>query len=408
MIRSIAANTVNTQLAPSTPGFAAKRALSGVFEDDYRRVVGDLRLALRELLIGAGGDPSRPQSIARGFGLDKNLAWKVSRLVEADDDVEALRFLPGPPGRRILLEAFGSRSNDMARVRVEQALGHFDWMVKFHAGDRATLDALAQFLNPDNAQEEILQQARKQAFLGNRGTWGAQVTCQFAALAVSPSLAEVGQIESLHLGGLLGFQRIRRDIHWRLLNRPAVAADDQPALEPIQPSPANASGAPLLAEFCSNPSPPMDVVRHGDEVSYLLCPGKVGLAGEQNAVYALKATHPRQGPAARPQLRVPLTTPAEHLEMALLVHRDLAPSLEPRLQLEGLLDGGGNGLDPLVPRDLASTPTGLDELDTAAAPRLANTVRSALESIGWNPGQFDLWRYQLDFPPIPAAAVFAT
>jgi len=399
---------LNDRLTQNQTPPALPSAPVGGFAEDYHHAVGGLRRALRTLLVGAGGDPSRPQTVARGFGLDKNLAWKVSRLVEATDDVEALRFLPGPAGRRMLCEAIGARATDQARIEVENALSLFDSMVHRHAGDRATLDVLAQCLDPAHAQDEVLQQHRKQAFLGNRATWGAQACTQIVAQVVAPGRDSDSPLEALELGGLLGFRRIRGDVRWRLLDRPADAVDGKPALEPLVPPPSNAEGAPLLPDFCTRPLPDMAVHRNGDDVRYLLREGDVGIAGELDCVYGLKATYAGAAAAQGPTLRVPLTTPVEDLEVAVLVHRDLATDRAPVIEITGLLNGTSTGLDPLVPTSVESVEGGLAKLEVKQAPQLGKLLAGAIETAGWRADEFRVWRFSLPFPPIPAAATLTT
>ncbi|QDU65139.1 hypothetical protein Pla86_02030 [Planctomycetes bacterium Pla86] len=359
------------------------------------------------MLVGAGGDPSRPQTVARGFGLDKNLAWKVSRLVESDNDVEALRFLPGPAGRRMLCEAIGARGTEEARARVEQALSAFDLMVDRHAGDRATLDVLAQCLDPAHVDDEVLQQHRKQAFLGNRATWGAQTSTQIAALIAAPGQTADESLVALELGGLLGFRCIRSDVRWCLLDRSAESNLDEPRREPLVPPPAEMGGAPLLAEFCSQPLPEVESEGTGTNQRYLLRGRDVGLAGQVDCVYGQRATYGPRAAARGLQLRVPVSTPEEDFEFVALLHRDLVHQTEPVLDVVGLLTGAPVGLDLMLPISVDRVEGGLAALRVKRAPMLAGLLRHSIRAEGWNPDDFVAWHFSVPFPPIPSAVRLA-
>ena len=60
------------------------------FPKHARAVVRTVRGAFTELLISVGADPSDPQAMSRKFGLNKNLAWKISKIIQADDPSVAL------------------------------------------------------------------------------------------------------------------------------------------------------------------------------------------------------------------------------------------------------------------------------------------------------------------------------
>src|SRR5262245_34675190 len=53
--------------------------------DQQRRA---MQAAFTDLLAGAGLSGARPTEVGRHLGLDKTLAWKVSRVVEAVDPAE--------------------------------------------------------------------------------------------------------------------------------------------------------------------------------------------------------------------------------------------------------------------------------------------------------------------------------
>ena len=55
------------------------------FEDAVPEAIQAVRGALTELLVTAGADPERPQAVARRFGLNKNLAWKVCKIINSPD-----------------------------------------------------------------------------------------------------------------------------------------------------------------------------------------------------------------------------------------------------------------------------------------------------------------------------------
>jgi hypothetical protein len=111
------------------------------FDDHCRRSVHGLRGALLELYRAVGADPTRPQEVSRRFNLNKNLTWKVARIIGAEEAFTAVPLIPGPGGLDILLDAMsqaGAPSDALTRVR--EAIEEFDRMIELHTGDRNQLE----------------------------------------------------------------------------------------------------------------------------------------------------------------------------------------------------------------------------------------------------------------------------
>ena len=68
------------------------------FEDHAKLVVHKMRGDLSELLALVEADPTRPQDMARKFGLNKNMTWKISRIVCETDPYAVIPHIPGKAG----------------------------------------------------------------------------------------------------------------------------------------------------------------------------------------------------------------------------------------------------------------------------------------------------------------------
>ena len=75
-----------------------------ILDDELNESVHSLRGSLTELIASAGGDARKPQEVSRRFGIDKSLAWKVSRVIKAMAPHEALTHVPGVAAFEILFE----------------------------------------------------------------------------------------------------------------------------------------------------------------------------------------------------------------------------------------------------------------------------------------------------------------
>ena len=263
------------------------------FETQLRTVLGDLRTALRELLVESGADPSRPQHVARHLGLDKTLAWKVARLATATDPVASLPMVPGESGMEILLRAAAKVSTPEAAItRVREALRAFDQLVATHADDRATLELMATELLPAADRAERDEAARRLAFQGNSAIWGLRARARFATYFAAPTSGKPGRLDLAFIGGLLGFRRLREASRTTIFQEELYRDDGSPlhvASEPFFPltnGAANgAQGIPLLPEFCRPNLPPLRKIATRLGAIYEVPEGPVGRAHSADYVY---------------------------------------------------------------------------------------------------------------------------
>src|SRR5205814_1895516 len=87
------------------------------FDGELRIVAGSLRSAIIDALGSVETDASKPTKIARRLGLDKNLAWRVSRIASAGDPYSATQHIPGDAGVDILVRSLERGGADFRRLR---------------------------------------------------------------------------------------------------------------------------------------------------------------------------------------------------------------------------------------------------------------------------------------------------
>lgn len=391
------------------------------FAEEFASAVGALRTALTQTMTELGADASRPQEVARRFQLNKNLAWKLSRLIREPDPATALRFVPGTSGVRIALEALGPEA-PQGIVACEEAFREFEAMQARHAGDRATLEMLIAGLAYDRIEPEAFEQARRQAFQGNASIWGVQARTQFSSYILAPNEEDPNWADLVLAAGLVDFRRTRPDARWILGTRQAFdsagGSIEKRTGTPVAPSPQGPAGVPLLEDFCSTPLPDVEVVRSGNELRYELPGGPIGNSSLTTATYA--EIERRAGPCVQSspgeevELVMNLLTPAEHAQFDLLIHRDLGWTAQPTLQLYGRL----HGLSPFSPAEEKdrTIPTqerpellgsGSKTFASERVPRCAELTQYAIRAGGWDPEDFTVWRVSMSYPPIPSAVVLS-
>ncbi|HLO40825.1 MAG TPA: hypothetical protein VK176_07360, partial [Phycisphaerales bacterium] len=206
------------------------------FSSHARAVVRGLREALSEVLGALRADPGDHQDVARKLGLAKNLAWKVTKIIQEDDPAQALEQMPGGPGLRILLERIDHSGVERSMIdAVHRAVAEYERLIELHSGDRATLEMMTSELSPSGSSQRD-EHHRKLLFQGASYVWGVQARVNLKLGIVGPG-AEPGTLDFASVNGVFDFRRIRQDAGWVMASRRSTNDDGTPmatsASEPI-------------------------------------------------------------------------------------------------------------------------------------------------------------------------------
>jgi hypothetical protein len=391
------------------------------FEVELRSSLQAFRTALAEATAAIGAEVTRPQKLGRQLGLDKSLAWHLSKILTEDDAVAAIPHLPGKSGMRITLQSLAEAGVSAdALHRLREANEQFDRVVDVHCGDRATLKMMLGHLDAGNGHAAVDETQRKKLFEGASAVWGVQAETQVSAHFVAPSAGDSDRLDFATVSGLLGFRRLRQDAAWAIASVRNYADDGSPrpaeAFEPLDRSVAPGE-APLLREFCSDPPPELRVVPGPPGVTrYELVEGPVGntaacdcISGwlSRSWVSPWRTEDDRFG-----EHLVQLSTPVKLVVHDLFVHRDVPFSLPPRTLLYSQLPGGP--VYPQCGRDRGQLPLREDVIELGTPPdviipelprhrRITDAVFARLDGTA---ADFVGYRLKLRFPPIPTVAVF--
>ncbi len=373
--------------------------------------------AMTDLLEEAGLVGAKPTQIGRTLGVDKTLAWKISRFVGDEQAVGAARHMPGSAGVEIVLRAAAAHGVGSPRVRAmrdaDRSLRDF---MRRHAGDRRSFEAM---LAKGGRDDRIESEERKALYKSGSAIWGVRARAQALMLALRPSERDPGRIDVLQLGGMFGFERLREDVPWiirRLTNTTDTgSAETGFVREPLDPEGATGGGLPLAPRFCTGAMPEIRQFRAEDGTLYdELAPSAVGRHGAVTFVTGeiYRGAIPMAWSATNTQGRYKLTvrTPVEVVMFDLLLHRDLTHFGEPEMRVLGLLEdrpsGGGSApgalYDAEEARRLGSPPV----MQTTRIGGYPGMVGEALEMAGW--GGLDSYRgyrAELEFPPAPSCVV---
>lgn len=395
-------------------------APSSSLEDECRATLQDIRLGLIEALDEAGVDPSRPREAARQLGLDKSLMWRVSKIVSQPDVFQVVGNMPHKAGMGILGKALASAGVASERIlRLENAQAAFETLVGHHAGDRATFELVVRGLQGANARGPSLEQDRKLAFRGSSALWSAQARVQLSSTFLAPNTDDPSMVDVVHMFGLVDLRRFRTDVPWTLSRRQAFddAAKNMriPPLTPISPdSPETDFG--LIREFSSEDLPEFVVEDLGTELLCSLPVGRMGRTGEVTALFgqvhtALGSIYATESDQYS-QMVCKTLTPAEHLHFDMLVHEDLPSAMNPKVAVNGGLDGrefhmgcGRDGFPLPFSESVVELGQGLAGTATPVMPWYSSLLEWTCQKQGLDPSKFRGFRFEMAYPPVPAHVI---
>jgi len=381
------------------------------FQKHFPRSLENLRAALMELYVALGADPEEPQAVARRFGMHRNLAWKLTRVMRSQGSGGVLQYLPGNQGIERAIEAFRAAGAPEARLSaVQHAQAEFDDMVELHAGDRATLELMLDSLGLEGA-DDALEASRSMAFRGNSGIWGIQARTRLRTDFVAPNAERSDLLDVVLISALIDLRRFRPDAAWPLFQRAQYNDDGSPRdsrIEPLDLQSDDAADTMLWSEFCSEQRPEIRVVPTPLGSRYELVGQTIGNRGlttcVQGGVMRRFAPRYRDELNTRGDFSAQINAPTQHLLYDLIVHRELADEIEPEaLVLQApAADPAQYATAARIPctesmRRLESVPP---RLSTPLFKRYAELAGRVYEHMGWKAEDFRALRYEMKCPPL--------
>jgi len=388
------------------------------FDDHLQQAMGGLRIALLKLLQSVNADPTTPQKVSRRFGINRNLAWKVSRLISESDERASVRHVPGKQGLRILCERFREAGAPIEVVNaVSDAMDAFLQMVEVQAGDRTALDMTLRSLRPEGEGPEGVLTARKLAFQGNSAVWGVRARLKLGLQVVAPanSGSRDGEVDIARVGGLLDFWRLRADARWPLIHYrmfPEESASGRLAVEPIESPAEDSDDPPWLRDFCSVPPPRCRRVKRVPGDLFEIMEGPVGNTASFSCVYGQvtrnAATYLSDGAGTMGEHQLRLNVPMGGAHFDVLLHESLPLQAPPRIVVESWMQVSDTPRpvgEPLYSLEtleqIEEMPAGLPNLNTADVPRYPDLVQQVVRTLGRPLREFRGYRVRLSYPPIP-------
>ncbi len=371
--------------------------------------------AVSELLTGAGLGGARPTEVGRILGVDKTLAWKMSRFSESTDLVKAVKHIPGTGGIEIMLKA--AADNGVATEQIEavrEADRAFRDFVRQRAGDRRSFEAM---LAAGGRDERVEMEERKSFYQSSSAIWGVRAKVQMLTLCLRPSETNDDRVDVLQISGFVDFERLRADVPWiirRLWTSDTEASTDNDfERSPVCPEAAKDGSLPVIPEFCTHPLPEINQFRGNNGVIYdEIAPGPVGKHGSLTCVTGelYRGAIPRHWSPENTfgRYELVLRTPVEWVMFDIFIHEDLSNFGDFRHSVYGLLeDRPGVGVGKSHDRSI-SGPEDAMRLGTPPIVQsnrvgeYARLLEYAFDRSGWGDlMSYRGYRAELEYPATP-------
>lgn len=386
---------------------------------ESRDALQELRRSFIELYATIDADAEAPQDVARRFGLNRNLTWKLSRVITAEDPFAALNHLPGNQGITLALQAIEKGGAPRAAIaQVEHALEEFQRVVEAHADDRAHLELTLE-ASGLLAREAGFESGRELAFRGNSAIWGVQAKTRLSFVVLGPNRNDPDLADVAHVGGIIGTRRLRPQTEWRLFHIQQHDETGAAIAQLFRPEPLDANDAEgmpgLLKDFTSPTIPTINIRKHSSGVEFMLPSGPVGKSGVFDAFigFAVRGL-PRYRNAENPSgsIATLIALPCERTITDILIHRSMLPAGGISAKLYGFPHGGldtpvaqtvKNEL-PLFERmvQLAGSPPAVA---TSHVPKYGQLVTHVMKRMEWNASEYVGYRLMLEYPPMSSKLV---
>lgn len=376
-----------------------------------------LRRALSDLVVSAGGRVDQPQEISRKFGIDKTLAWRVTRATREEDPWEALQHLPTRSGIMIFAEAMAKAGAPQEKVdALHEAFDAFERFVQTHARDRDTLDMIVN-VPSRRSSEKKLESFRRGGFQCNCSLLGVRASMLASVRAVAPS-ATAGTVDVGTISCLADLCRLRSRMAWPVatvrfwggLSRKATAVEGGREL-------TGDDASVLMREFCSPSDLKLELRDAGEGVvRHMLAEGPVGYSASATVVSGwvnfATASLEETEPGELGEHGMHVTTPVEELVFDLMIHESMGYAMDVTAQMYSQFPGvptypqAGSEQNTLpVPLDVVDLGNVIGDAPHASVGQYAAMVERLTARMGRSAREFRTFRYRLKYPPVPSMCV---
>jgi len=383
-------------------------------------VIYQVRQSLTQLLESVHLKPTKGRETARSLQIDRNLVWRMTRIIKAEDILATISDIPTSQQVEKICGACEGLGAPEAKVSaLRQAIAVFEQVVEECAGNREYFEAMVSGLQVDDVTQRQ-ESTRKITFLGNLSLWGVQARVNFKTMIYVPG-ASSDIIDCIRVAGLVDFKRSRQR-SWPIHR--VAAYDDAGSIisiktAPILPDENLPPGLPLLKPFCSGTQLDIVPVERHYGTRYDLAPGPFGNQGTLTYVFADKLTHAHEvyrttdrGDDRYMASMNDLVTPSEYVVHDIFLHKSFKIDAAPEVLLLDRLSTARGYQHNDVEKDRLPLSTRILNVSAGPAssaitqyPEYSKMIQFILDREGLDADELRGYRFTMTYPPVPSAVV---
>ncbi|MEX0876979.1 MAG: hypothetical protein WD114_05930 [Phycisphaerales bacterium] len=415
-------NPTDTDDRPIDSAVESKSPTMGGLEIRINTAGEDLLNGFVRVLDQIPGGDSGPQRLAKELGIDKVLASRILKAVRAPDAMSVVHRVPGPEPLRRMLKASGKlgvKQEDL--VSAGAAVDRFESLIQQEIGDRSALEAILSAWVPE-ARREFELRRKQTAFRAMSQLKGAQVDVYAEAAIFYPS--DCGEhIDIVWIKSVIGLQRLRPGMSVKFTSHRKVEGPSGRKTFTLAGEPVDGMDSATLENYCSNPTPTLDVHHAGEVMHYLLKVDAFGAPGSMDLVTCEvnRGEIPRYIPRDRDRkawASSDINIPSRRMQFDVLVHKDLYTRSFPELRVyDTTISGQADINDPSRDVDqldllesIDNLGNGLGRFGSSHVPRYRKMLEEVCGTLGFDGDALRGYRVSSDYPIYGSqyAMIFAT
>lgn len=383
---------------------------TNAFFSEAERVIGPLKMVLRELVGDAASMPRRPVRLQ----LNPTLRSRITRGIETDHLPSTLFHLPGPGGLRGVLQASRKSGIDPELIkRCQQRIDEYEQFLRVENINRDALQAMVGDLAPE-ARATVVRTNGQAVHKAMANLIGYSADTMLATLMVLPG-DSAGRCNLAQVGGFADLQQLRSGA-WFMTSGYGKTTGTTPSSRTFDGKPVSGDRTTTLLEsFCSKPTPTFQSRQLPTRRVYQLVEGDVGLRSSSSFFFGEVLPNALADPPeptgattlARTMLSSIIATPAKRLQFDVLVHADVWRDVKVSLDTFRIVPHGPVDEASVEDRQCERIDLGvrLQQFDATSSlfgasrvPRYSEMIHNALHRLDVNVDALRVYRCEVVYP----------
>jgi len=356
-----------------------------------------------------GGD-SGPQRLAKELGVDKVLTSRILKALRASDPMSVVHRVPGPEPMRRLLKAAskcGVNPNDL--LNANGAVDRFESLIQSEIGDRSALEAILSAWVPE-ARREFELRRKQAAFRAMSQLKGSQADVYAEAAIFYPS--EDGEhIDVVWIKAVIGLHRLRPGVRVKFTSHRQIEEHTGRKTYTLSGDRVDGVASATLSQYCSTPTPVLEVDQAGELMHYLLQENSFGASSSVDLVTCEvnRAEIPRYIPDERNRkawASSDINIPSRRMHFDVFVHNDLYNRSYPELKIyDTTISGQADINDPSRDMDqldllesIENLGNGLNRFGSSHVPRYRKMIEEVCKKLNFDSNALRGYRCKADYP----------